>query len=166
MNADKDRKLLMLVRHGLAEPRRDDLSDEDRALTDEGHVQTRRRGTALARLIKRPDLIVTSPLIRAAETAVWLSKSWKNDVELIRAEYLRPGTDPEVAIGRLRALDAKRIMAVGHEPHLTAVMAALTGLPAGRMSLSKDGCYGIELFEDGGELKFLLDPRILDHAER
>lgn len=159
-------KLIILYRHGLAEPGSVEKPDEERALTDEGHMQTQRRGRGLATLVKRPDAILTSPLIRAVETAVWISSSWNKKLDVTLAECLRSGTPSSTVINGLRSIEGNRIVAVGHEPHLTAVMAAMTGVSAGGLKLSKDGCYGIELGTEGAELKFYLSPALLDRAGR
>lgn len=163
---ESTKKLIILYRHGLAEEAAEGQRDEDRALTDEGHLQTRQRSRGLARLVKRPDVILASPLLRAAETAVWLSEAWKKKVEISVTGLLAPGSSPDELIRSLEELDGRRIIAVGHEPGLTAIMAAMTGLPAEKLSLSKDGCYGIEQSSEGGELKFLFPPKALDRAGR
>jgi phosphohistidine phosphatase len=114
---------LYLVRHAEAasgEP------DELRPLTREGREAARQLGRLLAAEGVRPDAVLTSPLLRARETAV----------ELARAAGLEPEPDERLAPGAsadgVRAAAGERgrtVVVVGHQPDCSRIAAALTGGP-------------------------------------
>ena len=88
---------LLVVRHGLAEDReafkRTGRSDDLRPLTDRGRRRMRRNARGLAKVI-RPDLLVTSPLTRAVQTAEILSAAFELEVATT-LEALRPDESPD-----------------------------------------------------------------------
>ncbi len=114
-----------LIRH--AEAGDDAPRDESRALTARGRADARRLGRALARRGVRFTTIVTSPLVRAVQTA---------EIVAAATEFRgrMPATDvlvPEASAGDVVALlakiaDEKSVALVAHEPILSAVAAALT----------------------------------------
>jgi phosphohistidine phosphatase len=111
---------LYIVRHAEAAP---GSPDELRALTPEGHEQARALGERLRDEGVRPDAILTSPLLRARETA--------KDLDLGPSkpdERLAPGATVE----DVRAAVAERgetVVVIGHQPDCGRVAAALTGGP-------------------------------------
>ena len=111
---------LYIVRHAEAAP---GSPDELRALTAEGHEQARGLGRRLRDEGVRPDAILTSPLLRARETAKDLGLG-----ESEPHERLAPGATAE----DVRAAVAGRgetVVVVGHQPDCGRVAAALTGGP-------------------------------------
>ena len=115
-----------LIRH--AEAGDDAPRDESRALTARGRADARRLGRALARRGVRFSLIVTSPLVRAVQTAEIVAAA-------IGYRGRMPATDllvPEAAAARRgrvprdRSADETSVALVAHEPILSAVAAALT----------------------------------------
>jgi phosphohistidine phosphatase len=112
---------LYLVRHAEAasgEP------DELRPLTPQGREAARALGRRLAEIGVRPDAVLTSPLLRARETAEELARSAGLGVE--PDERLAPGATAE----SVRAAAAERgetIVVVGHQPDCGRIAAALTG---------------------------------------
>jgi phosphohistidine phosphatase len=109
---------VVLVRHAEAAP---GDPDELRALTPDGHEQARRLGEQLRADGIRADAVVTSPLLRACETAVDLGFG---DPEPL--DELRPGATPD----DVRAAVAGRgdtVVVVGHQPDCSRVTAALRG---------------------------------------
>jgi phosphohistidine phosphatase len=109
---------VVLVRHAEAAP---GDPDELRALTPEGHEQARRLGERLRADGIQADAVVTSPLLRARETAVDLGFG---DPEPL--DDLRPGATPD----DVRASVAGRgdtVVVVGHQPDCSRVTAALRG---------------------------------------
>ena len=111
---------LYIVRHAEAAP---GSPDELRALTPEGHEQARALGRRLRDEGVRPDAILTSPLLRARETAkdLGLGDSEPDD-------RLAPGATVE----DVRASVAGRgeiVLVVGHQPDCGRAAAALTGGP-------------------------------------
>jgi phosphohistidine phosphatase len=111
---------LYIVRHAEAAP---GSPDELRVLTAEGHEQARALGRRLAEEGVRPDSILTSPLLRARETAKDLGLG---DSEA--DERLAPGA----SVDDIRAAVADRgetVVVVGHQPDCGRAVAALTGGP-------------------------------------
>jgi phosphohistidine phosphatase len=119
----------------------------------------------IRRLGVRLDVLLSSPLVRAHETAAIVAREL--GLELHLADELRPGCD----LKRLAALladhrAAERVMVVGHEPDFSAMIGALAG---GAQVLMKKGGLGrvdTEVLEAGaGTLIWLLPPRALRAAE-
>ena len=135
--------MIYLLRHGDAEDRLGD--DAARRLTAKGERQARDAGRALAALGTDLDACLTSPKVRAAETA------------RLACEAL--GLEPETALGlRGGGLDALalatgrgEVLMVGHEPDLSDEVARLTGA---KVKLRKGGLAVI----DGSTLQALLRP--------
>lgn len=121
-----------LVRHGiaLAHEDRGDLPDDDRPLTAKGRRRFRRLARAFAQLGEKPDLLFTSPLIRAAQTAEILAGKIRQD-EVGVLEELRAGASvgPLLAeVGR-RVKDEQSVALVGHDPQMSQLVAVLGDVP-------------------------------------
>jgi len=115
---------LYLVRHAEAAPGE---PDELRALTPVGREQARELGAHLRRREERPEVVLTSPLRRAQETARLIAEETGAEVRI--AEELAPGATAERVARVARNVAAKAIVAVGHEPDCSRIAAALTGEP-------------------------------------
>jgi phosphohistidine phosphatase len=114
---------LYIVRHAKAE---DGEPDELRSLTGEGRESARALGKRLAAEGVRPDAVLTSPLLRARETAAEIGKAVGVDPQ--SDERLSPGATPE----DIRASASGRgetVVVVGHQPDCGRAAAALTGEP-------------------------------------
>src|SRR4051812_41905584 len=124
-----------LIRHGTAEPGAEGLPDESRALTERGWKRTRRAMRGLARIAKL-DHVLTSPLVRARETAEVVTEAFElPDAEV--APELAPGGDLDALFARLAAGDPQRQVAlVGHMPGLAVLASVLAG---------GDESFGLEL---------------------
>jgi len=113
------------------------------------------------------DWIVTSPLVRAVETAEIIAESLGSSVPMDFCDALRPGGSPEGLIAFLaKQAVRKRVLVVGHEPDLSQLAARLVG--AGRhanLSFKKAGCCLITFHEFPpkypGELVWWLTPRLM-----
>jgi phosphohistidine phosphatase len=115
-----DAVLLVLIRHADAAP---GSPDELRTLTPEGHEQSRRLGEQLRADGVEPDAVLSSPLLRARETAVDLGFGPPEP-----REELAPGATAE----DVRAAIAGRgdtVVVVGHQPDCAQIAAALGGGP-------------------------------------
>lgn len=135
--------MLYLLRHGNAEDGRGD--DAARRLTARGEQQARAAGRALAAGEARVDACLTSPRVRAAETARLACD----------ALGLEPEVTPELAGGSFDSLSLAAgrgdVLLVGHEPDLSGEVARLTG---GRVKMRKGGLAIV----DGSTLVALLRP--------
>ena len=101
--------------------------DSDRPLTGKGRRQARWMGRWLTTQRKLPDVIVTSPKVRAAQTAVLATEG--SDLKLIVDERLASGAglDDVAAIVEEHAPKARRVMLVGHDPDFSEMASELTG---------------------------------------
>ncbi|MDA8067657.1 MAG: histidine phosphatase family protein [Actinomycetota bacterium] len=137
--------MLWLLRHADAA---DGHPDEARPLTPRGFEQARLAGLALAQLGVKPQLCLSSPKRRAAETArtacAPLGVEVRLDAALAACAY-----DPEQLAAGLHD-----VILVGHNPAISAAVQALTGA---RVRLRKGGIAAV----DRGELALLLTPREL-----
>ncbi len=135
--------MLYLLRHGDAEEGTGD--DAARRLTPKGERQARAAGEALGALGAKIDVCLTSPKVRAADTARLACEALGLEPET--AEELRGGPfdSPVLTAGRGNAL------LVGHEPDFSGEVARLTGA---NVKLRKGGLAVV----DGGTLQALLRP--------
>ena len=112
---------LYLVRHAQAasgEP------DELRPLTAEGREQARALGERLRAEEASPEVVLTSPLLRARETGGELARAL--DAETEPDERLAPGATLEDVRGAV-AGRGEHVVVVGHQPDCSQIAAALTG---------------------------------------
>jgi len=135
--------VLWLLRHGDAA---DGSPDAERPLTKKGEKQSRAAGRALQRLGVEVDACLTSPKVRAADTA-------KLACEALGVE---PRHEPKLAGGpfdgeALAAGLGDNVLLVGHDPDFSMAVHALTGA---QVRMKKGGLAGIEK----GELMVLLRP--------
>lgn len=157
-------RLIVLFRHGIAEDRSADKPDAERVLTRDGHARMMKAAGGLERAFPKAQVIYSSPLVRAVQTAQWIAKGYRSRIKVTQTDALAPGARPEDFKELLRTIAERRIIAVGHEPTLTQAAAALLGLTtdAGGLELKKGGCYAIRIHADGrGVLDWMLSPRIL-----
>jgi phosphohistidine phosphatase len=120
---------ITLIRHGAAG---EAASDEDRALTTKGRAAVRRVAGALARRKVRFDLVVTSPLVRAVQTAEIIVQRLAYAGEVVIDRRLVPEASPARLLAFLRALDSEtRVALVAHEPILSEVACAVLGRSLG-----------------------------------
>src|SRR5204863_7995647 len=100
--------------------------DDDRPLTPKGIRRMRQGAAGLRRLFPRLDVIYTSPLVRAAETARLLAGAWPGPMRVETVPLLAPGGGPAAVARWLLELPAARSVAlVGHEPGCSALLAQL-----------------------------------------
>jgi phosphohistidine phosphatase len=169
---------LLVVRHAIAmdredyqksppiAPEKDSVkNDEHRPLTLEGLRKMRKGAKNLRELIRKPDLMISSPLTRAVQTAEILMESWSG-LPCVESDALKPGAHPDALIewflqhpefSKKKSL----VAVVGHEPQLSHLASWLiAGANRSLLTLKKGGACLIEF--DGaprkgrGQLKFLI----------
>jgi phosphohistidine phosphatase len=155
---------LYVMRHGPAEDAAPSGVDADRALTPVGRDRVRSVAKELAAAGEEPLHIVTSPLVRAVQTAEIVAITTKlsdrgGNVEVHRE--VAPGGDSVKLAYRLAVEGAKRVMLVGHEPDLSALLATLLGDFSRPME--KAMVVAIQPVAAGvrPKLRFVLDPKLL-----
>lgn len=157
---------LYLVRHGIAA----DLSpacpdDAARPLTDEGSDRLRAQFRALRRLDVEIDHILTSPLVRAVQTAALLKDALRNAPAVSVVEALRPGGRLEALMADLARLpNVRGVALVGHEPSIGMVAARLLGA-RDPIRFKKGAVCRIDVATlpptEPGQLQWFLPPRVL-----
>jgi phosphohistidine phosphatase len=158
---------LYLVRHAIAAERGPNYPDDrERPLTSEGIARFKRVIEGLKDLDVKPELVLTSPLVRATHTAELLAAGIGGKPRLEPLEALAPGGRMAVVLEAItkHSRRAKRIAVVGHEPDLGELAARLLRA-RGTIAFKKGAVCCIEL--DGamptgpGSLQWLLPPRAL-----
>jgi phosphohistidine phosphatase len=154
---------LYILRHAEAEP--ETRTDAERALTPKGRDQAKAVGRFCCEHEIYPALIVTSPLVRAQQTAKLVCKELGENTKLETAEFLSAGMNPERAFAHLNKFsDPGPLMLVGHEPDLSEFIAASIGGIPESVRLRKAGLAKLTLPETKpgvGTLDFLLTPKLL-----
>jgi phosphohistidine phosphatase len=148
---------LYFLRHGEADWPDWNKSDDERPLTKRGKKEMREVAKFLDRLKVRPDLIVTSPLPRAAQTAEIAADYLK--AKLRKDELLAPGFGMKNFGAVLKRHRARVLMLVGHEPDFTNIISELTGAS---LKLSKAGVALLDIDPESeeGKLLWLFPPKI------
>ncbi len=162
----KETRRLWLVRHAIAADRADPAEDDaQRALTPGGRKRFARaaRGLRIAGLA--PDLLVSSPLVRAVQTAKILASAYPDLPPVLLCDALAPGGSTEGVLDFLKkAARWSEAVLVGHRPDLGRLLADLAGSPGGlQVDFRKGGAALVELPASArkGTLRLLLSPRIL-----
>jgi phosphohistidine phosphatase len=118
--------LLYLLRH--AEAVELATSDHARTLTRKGHEQAGRVGKFCHREGLVPEVIFSSPVTRARQTADLVARSFP-EAEVVDVPWASCGMDPREALAELASARCQSLMLVGHQPDLGLLAALLLGLP-------------------------------------
>jgi phosphohistidine phosphatase len=134
---------LIVVRHAIAMEREDFAKsgrpDSDRPLTDTGRRRMRKNSRGLQRIAPRPDVIATSPWLRAADTARVLAETLGIE-GMETLDLLTPDHPPSELAGWLNErIGIATIAVVGHEPHLGELVTWLVGGTGSNFEFKKGG---------------------------
>jgi len=153
---------LYFFRHGEADWPGWTKPDDERPLTDFGKKEVRQVAKFLNRLKVKPDLILTSPLPRASQTAEIVAEQLKT--KLRQDEALEPGFRISEFRTALKQHRSKVLMLVGHEPDFSSVISALTGAS---LKLSKAGVALVDFDPESekGKLLWLFPPKFARKAK-
>ena len=152
---------IYFLRHGKAAPRSTWEGDDGlRPLTPEGEDLMRREAKGMRRLGLTPDVIVTSPLVRARQTAEIAAEALGARDRLVEDARLAHGFDAR-CLERIAAErpEAAELMVVGHEPEFSGTIAELIG--GGFVDMKKGGLARVDVGGPGledGLLAWLLTP--------
>jgi phosphohistidine phosphatase len=156
---------LYLIRHAEAHDlgERGVTEDAERPLTEQGEAQARQVGAGLQRRGVRPGVVLTSPLLRARQTAELLAAQWSSPVPEVQAlAALAPGSKRRKLARALNDLGQQQVFLVGHLPDLAEWAAWLIGSRKARLDLPKAGVAHIhcqEALDKGvGTLGWLVPP--------
>jgi phosphohistidine phosphatase len=156
---------LLIVRHGPAGTREafamTGQSDDLRPLTDDGIRQFTKAARGLHRIVNHIDAIATSPFVRAQQTAVILGERYAMPV--VETEVLLPDAPyTKFAPWIKKSTTANVVAIVGHEPHLSGLVAWLIGDKEARIELKKGAACLVRLDRTvqrgAGTLRWLLAP--------
>jgi phosphohistidine phosphatase len=157
---------LYLIRHGVAEERGDAWPDDSkRPLTEEGTSRMRKAARGLSRLGIAFDIVLTSPLVRARQTAEIVAGGLAPRPSLVNIESLAPDAAYAALMADLEKHARKpRIALVGHEPDIGELAARLIGSRRA-IEFKKGAICRIDLDEippsGPGQLRWFVTPKIL-----
>jgi phosphohistidine phosphatase len=156
---------LLVVRHAIAVPHGTaGVADHERPLTPEGELKFREAAQGLARILDRPDALLTSPWLRARQTAAIAAVAWGGP---------EPKETPALASGSFEAQaevldqypDDATVAIFGHEPWVSELLARLIGTSDDeRLTFKKGGAALVDLpgpLAEGGSLVWYLPPKLL-----
>lgn len=160
---------IYFIRHGIAEEAEKYTQDADRPLTEAGKRKTRKVATRLSELNLSFDLILTSPLLRARQTAdILFAAGLSSHVE--ESPELAFDGDIQIWLSwleRWRQKGGSQLALVGHQPNLGDWAETLIwGRPQGKLVVKKAGAIGIQLPETDSpvgrsQLFWLTPPKFL-----
>lgn len=158
--------ILYLVRHGIAIDRTDPKApaEADRPLTARGVQKTRSAALGLRQLGAKPDVMITSPFVRAAQTAEIFAEALGFALDKIRvSESLKPAENPASIVKEISSLRAKEVACFGHAPHLDLLIGHLAGARGAFTGLKKAGvaCFEQNAAHSRWEMRWILTPKVL-----
>jgi phosphohistidine phosphatase len=162
---------LFFIRHGLAEERGDAWPDDTkRPLTDKGMSALRKAARGLNRLEVSIELVLSSPLVRARQTADIIAAGLEPRPSLVNVDSLAPDGSYAAVIADLEKHARKcRIALVGHEPMMGELAARLIG-SRHAIEFKKGAVCRIDLDDlppaGPGDLRWMLTPKILRALKR
>lgn len=164
---------LYVLRHGEAGKRiAAGSKDSDRALTVAGAKEMEEIADAIAKLGVKPELVATSPLARARQTAIIVSKKLKIKKDRLQNwDELKPEGNRAKLYEKLAGFKPEAsVMVVGHEPYLSTLVSDLVfDGQKGRIVLKKGGLARVSVTsfrpKPRGELRWLLTPRHMKRME-
>lgn len=157
---------IYLLRHGIAYDLGDGGSrtDAERALSPDGKIKMYQQAEGMRQLDLKFDAILTSPLIRARETADIVAEVLRQSEKLEICQILALGADPEKVCTLLRDqfASAGAVLLVGHEPDLSLLGAYLISSRGDAALQMKKGSLcridSLRVVKAGGSLRWLLTP--------
>lgn len=122
---------LFLMRHSIAVPADFETTDDSRCLTEQGRLYAVSAGQALRDHLATHNIelacIVTSPLVRAVQTAELVAASIGHRREIRALHALRSESPSERGVDELQALGHGVVLAVTHEPIVSSMSARILG---------------------------------------
>jgi phosphohistidine phosphatase len=160
---------LLIVRHAVAEERdafaRTGKDDSLRPLTDDGRKKMKQGARGLKTVLPDIDLLATSPLTRAAQTAAIIDSVY-GGLREVEIDELAPAAEPAEFLAWLRQQKADTVAVVGHEPSISLILSwLLTGTEKRVFSFRKGGACLLDLGDALGagtaQLLWALTPALL-----
>jgi phosphohistidine phosphatase len=156
---------LYFLRHGQAGNRHDwHKDDSERPLTVEGKKRMQREAATIWKLDLSLDIILSSPLVRALQTAEIVAKAADSTARVITDDRLAPGFGPKDLTAILADHNSARgLLLVGHEPDFSETIGQVTG--GGRITMKKGALAYVEVEDPAtikGTLVWLIPPKVLE----
>jgi phosphohistidine phosphatase len=158
---------LYIVRHGIAIDREDPKcpSEPERYLTAEGIKKTRKMANNLASKVEKPDLLISSPYVRAMQTAEIFAAALGHSKGKIRAtNALLPGSEPSALLRELaKEKHSEVVFVFGHAPHIDQLIAVAVASKHAFTELKKAGVALLDLAHvspPSGKLVWLATPKL------
>jgi len=150
---------LFIVRHGDAEPKTDLAEDFNRKLTKKGIKQLKRVANFLDEMDHHIENVISSPLVRAYQSADIIVDELKMNVKIEKNDNLKPEADVTDIMPFLKGLKGNTII-VGHDPNVSLLLNKISGTDG---KLKKGGIAVLKFDKDNGtaELELLLDQKVL-----
>ncbi|HWO01952.1 MAG TPA: phosphohistidine phosphatase SixA [Blastocatellia bacterium] len=161
---------LYLIRHGLAQQLglKNDFTDEKRTLTSEGRDRMREVARGLRKLGVQLDLLLTSPLVRATETAEIVADALGiSKKEIVQTDNLAPGASVDQLFAEIKShTGVESVGLVGHQPDLGEMLAKIVQANnKSSIDLKKGSACCINVVETvpslHGQLVWLMTPKQL-----
>jgi phosphohistidine phosphatase len=140
--------IVVLFRHGIAQDREDPASppEAERRLTAKGIRRTHQAARGLARLKLEPQAVLSSPYVRAHETAdIAVEELGLEGREVVLTDALLPEAPPADLLRVLERLEVGCVLCTGHAPHLDRFLAHVLGTGSPVTELKKAGAACLDL---------------------
>lgn len=156
---------ILLLRHAVAAEARPGQADAERPLTAEGKQKLQALLRRLRKAGVRPALILTSPYLRARQSAEIARGILAPDAILVPARALAPGSAPQEAWDEIRLYaDQPSVLCASHEPLCSQLAAFLLGAPEMAVDFKKGAVMRIDVESASprpkGALRWLVSPRL------
>jgi phosphohistidine phosphatase len=152
---------LFLIRHAKAADGSLYAGDEERPLTDDGRAQARQVGEALAKAGVRFDVMISSGLLRANQTAEIIAHAVGYQGLLLTDERISPEGRPHLIVEQvITPRTEERVALVGHEPSMGKLLSALLGKHG--LAMAKGGVARLAWDGKQGRLQFVVKPKKLE----
>jgi phosphohistidine phosphatase len=145
---------LLVIRHAIAEDK-DEWAvtgepDGKRPLTEDGRKKMKRGAKGLRKMVANIDLLATSPLTRAVQTAEIVAREFE-EIAVVVTDSLDPARPHDAFMDWFRSLDeVSTVAVVGHDPHLSSLVSWLmTGRDGGIIELKKGAACMLEVDRTG-----------------
>jgi len=160
-------KQLFFLRHGIAVLHgTPGYPNDDRPLTDEGIEKMAKAAKGIKRIVEQFDVILTSPMKRAFQTACLVAREMKCEGSVETARELAPGCTRKGLMALLtKHKEHEVILLVGHDPDFSSLTSELIGAADSAVVMKKGALCKIELNDasaaEPGRLEWLLQPKTL-----
>ena len=155
---------IYVLRHAIAEARRQDRPDATRALTASGLQKLRMILRRARQAGVSPAVILTSPYTRAEETAEAAAEILGCRRKLVITKALLPSSSPDRVWKEITEIGAPSVLIAGHEPLLSHLVAFLLNCPAFQVDFKKGALIRVDVSASeprpNGILKWMLTPKL------